>query len=78
MRVLAKVCLAFAICAGAFCQTPAIAPGGVLNGASFDKTPGAPVDGDPVREFLLRDPRLAAVELLTTPQAAAIVAVRLR
>jgi predicted O-methyltransferase YrrM len=43
-----------------------------------DLTPGRAIDGDPVREFLLRDPRLAAVELLTTPQTAAIVAVRLR
>ena len=41
-----------------------------------DLTPGRPVDGDPVREFLLRDPRLAAVEILTTPESAAIVAVR--
>ena len=41
-----------------------------------DLTPGRPVDGDPVREFLLGDPRLAAVELLTTPASAAIVAVR--
>jgi predicted O-methyltransferase YrrM len=51
-------------------------PGGLL--VKDDLTPGATVDGDPVREFLMRDPRLAAVELLTTPQAAAIVAVRLR
>ena len=41
-----------------------------------DLTPGRPVDGDPVREFLLRDPRLAAVEILTTPESAAIVAVK--
>ena len=41
-----------------------------------DLTPGRAVDGDPVREFLLRDPRLAAVEILTTPSTAAIVAVR--
>jgi predicted O-methyltransferase YrrM len=41
-----------------------------------DLTPGRPVDGDPVREFLLRDPRLRAVELLTTAAHAAIVAVR--
>jgi len=51
-------------------------PGGLL--VKDDLTPGRPVDGDPVREFLLRDPRLAAVELLTTPGSAAIVAVRLR
>jgi hypothetical protein len=42
-----------------------------------DLTPGRSVDGDPVREFLLRDPRLAAAEILTTPSSAAIVAVRL-
>ena len=41
-----------------------------------DLTPGRPVDGDPVREFLLRDARLVAAEILTTPSAAAIVAVR--
>jgi predicted O-methyltransferase YrrM len=41
-----------------------------------DLTPGRQVDGDPVREFLLRDERLAAVEILTTPATAAIVAVR--
>jgi predicted O-methyltransferase YrrM len=51
-------------------------PGGLL--VKDDLTPGAPVDGDPVREFLLRDPRLAAVEVLTTPRSAAIVAVRVR
>lgn len=42
-----------------------------------DLTPGRAIDGDPVRGFLLRDPRLAAVEILTTPDTAAIVAVRL-
>ena len=49
-------------------------PGGIL--VKDDLTPGRPVDGDPVREFLLRDPRLAAAEILTTPKTAAIVAVR--
>jgi predicted O-methyltransferase YrrM len=49
-------------------------PGGLL--VKDDLTPGREVDGDPVREFLLRDPRLAAVEILTTPASAAIVAVR--
>jgi predicted O-methyltransferase YrrM len=53
-----------------------VAPGGFL--VKDDLTPGRPVDGDPVREFLLRDERLHAVELLTTPQTAAIVAVRRR
>ena len=49
-------------------------PGGLL--VKDDLTPDRTLAGDPVREFLLRDPRLAAVEILTTPQSAAIVAVR--
>lgn len=51
-----------------------VAPGGLL--VKDDLTPGRAVDGDPVREFLLRDERLAAVEILTTPATAAIVAAR--
>ena len=51
-----------------------LAPGGIL--VKDDMTPGRPVDGDPVRELLLRDPRLVSVELLTTPESAAILAVR--
>jgi len=44
MKIFARVCTSFFICVGAaFCQTPIIADGGILNGASFDKTPGAPV-----------------------------------
>jgi predicted O-methyltransferase YrrM len=42
-----------------------------------DLTPGRAIDGDPVREFLLLDPRVVATEILTTPASAAIVAVRL-
>lgn len=53
-----------------------VAPGGFL--VKDDLTPGRPVEGDPVREFLLRDARLHAVELLTTPATAAIVAVKRR
>jgi len=49
-------------------------PGGLL--VKDDLTPGRPVEGDPVREFLLRDPRLAAAEILTTASSAAIVAVK--
>jgi predicted O-methyltransferase YrrM len=49
-------------------------PGGMV--VKDDLTPGRPVAGDPVREFLLRDERLAAAEILTTPHTAAIVAVR--
>jgi predicted O-methyltransferase YrrM len=49
-------------------------PGGVL--VKDDLTPGRAIEGDPVRERLLRDPRLVAVEILTTPETAAIVAVR--
>lgn len=51
-----------------------VAPGGLL--VKDDLTPDRPVDGDPVREFLLRDGRLAAVEILTTAATAAIVAVK--
>ncbi len=48
-------------------------PGGLL--VKDDLTPGGLVDGDPAREFLLRDPRLVAVEIMTTPSSSAIVAV---
>ncbi len=51
-------------------------PGGLL--VKDDLTPGRAADGDPVREFLLRDPRLAAAEILTTADSAAIVAVKRR
>jgi protein-L-isoaspartate(D-aspartate) O-methyltransferase len=42
-----------------------------------DLTPGRPTEGDEVREFLLRDPRLAAAEILATPEMAVIVAGKL-
>jgi predicted O-methyltransferase YrrM len=51
-----------------------LAPGGIL--VKDDLTPGRPFAGDPVREALGQDRRLVAVELLTTPATAAIVAVR--
>jgi predicted O-methyltransferase YrrM len=50
-------------------------PGGLI--VKDDLTPGRPVEGDDVREFLLRDPRLAAAEILATPETAVIVAARL-
>ena len=53
-----------------------LGPGGLL--VMDDLTPGRATEGDPVREFLLCDPRLAAVEILTTPGSAAIVAVKRR
>jgi predicted O-methyltransferase YrrM len=53
-----------------------VEPGGIL--FKDDLTPGRPIEGDEVREFLLRDPRLAAAEILVTPEMAAIVAVRRR
>lgn len=44
MKIVAWVCIFLFISLGAaFCQTPVIADGGVLNAASFDKTPGAPL-----------------------------------
>ena len=51
------------------------APGGLI--VKDDLTPGRAIDGDEVREFLLRDPRLAAAEILVTPEMAVIVAARL-
>lgn len=51
-----------------------VEPGGLI--VKDDLTPGRPVDGDPVREFLLRDPRLAGAEILATPEMAVIVAAR--
>jgi predicted O-methyltransferase YrrM len=52
------------------------APRGLI--VKDDLTPGRPIDGDPVREFLLRDPRLVATEIMTTPDTAAIVALKLQ
>jgi predicted O-methyltransferase YrrM len=43
-----------------------------------DMTPGRAVEGDDVREFLLRDSRLAATEILVSPEMAVIVAARVR
>jgi predicted O-methyltransferase YrrM len=51
-----------------------VEPGGIL--VKDDMSPGRPIEGDDVREFLLRDPRLAAAEVLATPEMAVIVAVR--
>ena len=51
-----------------------VEPGGLI--VKDDLTPGHGIDGDPVREFLLRDPRLAATELLVTPGMAVIVAAK--
>jgi len=47
-------------------------PGGLI--VKDDLTPGRPVEGDDVREFLLQDPRLAAAEILATTEMAVIVA----
>jgi len=52
-----------------------VEPGGLI--VKDDLSPGRPVEGDPVREFLLRNDRLAGVEILTTPPAASIVATKL-
>jgi predicted O-methyltransferase YrrM len=50
-----------------------VAPGGLL--VMDDMTPGRP-GPDPVRELWLSNPAVAAVEILTTPTTAAIVAAR--
>ena len=51
-----------------------VEPGGIL--LKDDLTPARPVAGDEIREFLLRDPRLAATEILVSPEMAVIVAVK--
>jgi predicted O-methyltransferase YrrM len=51
-----------------------VEPGGIL--VKDDMSPGRPVEGDEVREFLLRDPRLVSAEILATPEMAVIVAVK--
>ena len=51
-----------------------VEPDGIL--VKDDLTPGRPIEGDDVREFLLRDPRLAGAEILVTPEMAVIVAAR--
>jgi len=53
-----------------------VRPGGIL--VKDDMTPGRQVAGDEIREFLLRDPRLAATEILVSPEMAVIVAARVR
>lgn len=49
-------------------------PGGLI--VKDDLTPGRAPEGDEVREFLLRDPRLVAAEILATRELAVIVAAR--
>jgi predicted O-methyltransferase YrrM len=51
-----------------------LAPGGVL--VKDDLTPGRSVDGDEVREALLRNDLLISAEIMTTPESAAIIAAR--
>lgn len=51
-----------------------VEPGGLI--VKDDLTPGRPVEGDDVREFLLRDRRVAGAEILATPETAVIVAVK--
>jgi predicted O-methyltransferase YrrM len=51
-----------------------LAPGGLF--VKDDLTPNRP-GPDPVRELLFNHPHLVAVEILTTPQTAAVVAARL-
>jgi hypothetical protein len=52
-----------------------VEPGGII--VKDDMTPGGTIEGDEVREFLLRDPRLVGAEILATPEMAVIVAVKL-
>ena len=49
-----------------------VEPGGLL--VKDDLTPGRRMEGDEIREFFLRDPRLAATEIVVAPEMAVIVA----
>jgi predicted O-methyltransferase YrrM len=49
-------------------------PGGLI--VKDDLSPGRPIDGDEIREFLLRDPRLVSTEVSVTPEMAVIVAAK--
>ena len=51
-----------------------VQPGGIL--VKDDMTPGREIAGDEIREFLLRDLRLVATEILVSPEMAVIVAAR--
>jgi predicted O-methyltransferase YrrM len=51
-----------------------LSPGGLF--VKDDLTPNRP-EPDPVRELLFNHPQLVAVEILTTPHSAAVVAARL-
>jgi predicted O-methyltransferase YrrM len=51
-----------------------VAPGGLI--VKDDLTPGRSVEGDDVREFLLRDERLVGAEIVAAPAMAVIVATR--
>ena len=63
--------------AGLIDESPAVVdllvPGGLL--LKDDMTPDRP-GPDPVREFLFNHPQLVSVEILTTPQTAAILSVK--
>ncbi len=50
-------------------------PGGLI--VKDDMTPGRPIEGDEIREFLLCDSRLVAAEILVAPEHAVIVAARI-
>jgi predicted O-methyltransferase YrrM len=50
-------------------------PGGLL--VKDDLTPGRPIAGDPVREFLFRHPQLVATEVNVTSNMAVVIAGRL-
>jgi predicted O-methyltransferase YrrM len=51
-----------------------VEPGGFL--VKDDMAPGRPIEGDEIREFLLRDHRLTATEFLVAPGMAVIVAAK--
>jgi predicted O-methyltransferase YrrM len=53
----------------------ALSPGGLV--LLDDLTPGRPAASDPIREFWLSDPRVAASELQVSPSISVVVAARI-
>ena len=51
-----------------------LAPGGII--VKDDLTPGIAVEDDPLRQALMREPRLTAAELLVSDEMAVIIATR--
>jgi uncharacterized protein (TIGR03437 family) len=64
-----------ALACAAFAQSPVVAPGGVLNGASFDKTAGAPVAPGALISIFGTDLSAASLSADTVPLSTSLSSV---